>query len=111
MMKNVRGYQARLRCGVSEKWGYRHIKQRHAADWYAKSAFVGAQWESFASWCMSDSLLAPVSKWYRAKNKTLQYNTPVVMLGRRGQKHTFYAQVVVAKDSQNIITSHPRRSL
>ncbi len=47
-MKGVPGRSANLRCGPKDNWGYWHIKAKHQADWYAKSLFVDAQWESFA---------------------------------------------------------------
>lgn len=43
---------------------------------------------------MKNALAHPSRAFYRKDNDTLQYVTPIVLLGPKGQRHQFYAVVL-----------------
>jgi hypothetical protein len=104
------GSTAKLLCG-STSWGFRHIEASHMADWQAKGEYIGATWSQMAHWAMTNTLSKPCSKYYQSSNDTFQYVAPFQIRNNQGQVvHTFGARVVVARVTQNIITSYPQSS-
>jgi len=81
------------------------------ADWQAKGEYIGATWSQMAHWAMTNTLSKPCSKYYQSSNDTFQYVAPFQIRNNQGQVvHTFGARVVVARVTQNIITSYPQSS-
>jgi hypothetical protein len=97
-----------LHCG-SEKWGYRHIKDRHRSQWEYDAYLVGRDWRTHADWAIDWILKAPQSTTYRAKNDTYCYSRKLYLVRRRDGKvvGTRTPHVVVARMSKNIITAFP----
>lgn len=102
------GDAAYLRCGSDTNWGLRHIEDRHEADWGNRAAVVGAAWDDMADFCIGQTLLAPSSVTYRANNDTWRFSAPIQIRDVSGQVIArFTTAVVVADNSENIITSFP----
>lgn len=117
--KMVRGFQraagnglpagkANLKCG-SEKWGYRHIAQRHTSQWSSLAFQVGApSWQQFADFSMNQALRYPADVTYTSTNDTYTYRTEIQIRDNKGRVlYSFYSYVVVARVTKNVITAYP----
>lgn len=100
--------KAYLKCG-SDVWGYRHIQQRHQADWEAIAVYDGVNWRTAADWAIAETLLWPASATYRSSNDTYLYRRQIQLRNKSTGKvvATKYVNVVIARKTQNIITAYP----
>ncbi len=106
---DVSGARATLACGSAKYWGFRHIKAGHLSQWEAKAALLGALWMDVAHWSMTNTLSTPCSKYRQLSNDTLQYVAPFQIRDSKGRVvQTYGVRVVVARQTQNIITSYPQ---
>jgi hypothetical protein len=104
----VSGARATLACGSSE-WGFRHIKAGHLSQWEAKANLIGALWMDMAHWSIIQTLSRPCSQYRQTSNDTLQYVAPFQVRDSQGRVvQTFGVRVVVARVTQNIITTYPQ---
>ena len=101
------GARATLACGTNKNWGYRHIDAKHGDDWQRVAIKMFVPWQQFADWAFIQVLSHPSQKWHQASNDTLQYRTPVDIVGKRGSFRTYIIVMSVATKTQNIITSFP----
>ncbi|MBL7259919.1 DNRLRE domain-containing protein [Paractinoplanes lichenicola] len=105
---NFGGGISRLKCG-DRKWGYRHIKDRHLADWQYISNFVGRNWRDAADWGIWNTLWFPETSFYRADNNTWGFTCSLYLIDKKTGKtvKVMYGFVSVAHQSKNIITALP----
>jgi hypothetical protein len=83
---------------------------RHLSQWQAKTFFVGGNWRDFAAWAIRMTLANPCIKYREQSNDTLQYVAPIQIRDSKGRVvHEFGVRVVIARRSQNIITSYPQK--
>jgi hypothetical protein len=101
------GDNAYLRCG-SSRWGLRHIERRHEDDWDEYASLVGADWEDFADYAIEQTLAEPSQVRYRPSSDTWAFRAPIEIRDLSGNVIAeFVTRVVVADNSENIITAFP----
>lgn len=102
---------ATLLCG-NDRFGYRHVKLRHAADWEALGFSVGDNWRGIADFAISQTLAVPQPGYprYNAKNDTWTYKAPLQIKDSEGQTRVTYWPIIsaAARDGR-IITAFPSR--
>lgn len=96
---------ADLRCGNSG-WGWRHITSRHAGDYGRVASIMGKSWESYAKWCLGQTLGVPSSAYYEANNSTYVYLTPIQIWNNGRLYKTYTNRVVVSRGDYRIITEY-----
>ncbi|MGW3473534.1 hypothetical protein ACWDKQ_34945 [Saccharopolyspora sp. NPDC000995] len=105
------GGASNLLCGTAG-FGYRHIKDRHMADWQNLAARVGSDWRSFADFAIAEILKVPEPGFpvYNKNNDTWTYRAPVQIRDSHGNVVDTYRPIVsVASGDQKIITAFPAR--
>jgi hypothetical protein len=101
------GNDAYLRCG-SSRWGLRHIERDHESDWDEWASLTGISWEDFADQSIENTLAEPSQVFYRPSNDTWAFRAPVQIRDLFGDViGEFITRVVVADNSENIITAYP----
>jgi hypothetical protein len=101
------GDDAYLRCG-SSGWGLRHIERDHESDWYEYAVLVAADWEDIADYAIEQTLANPSSVRYRPSTDTWRFRGPIEIRNLFGEVVAeFVTRVVVADNSENIITAFP----
>jgi hypothetical protein len=104
----IAGGTANLACG-SASWGYRHILQRHLAEWQSNAAIAGNNWRDLADLAISAALIDPDVTAYSQRNDTFCYSRLIYLADNRtgkvvGEKTP---NVIVASRTKNIITAYP----
>ncbi len=100
-----------LLCG-NDGNGFRHIENRHGADWSAVAFYAGDNWRDLADFAILQTLTAPQPGYpaYNAKNETWTYKTPLQIKDAQGNVRTTYWPIVsVAARDGRIVTSFPTR--
>ncbi|MGH3426008.1 MAG: hypothetical protein ACRDQZ_00275, partial [Mycobacteriales bacterium] len=98
--------KSRLRCG-SKKWGYNHIKVRHINEWQKDAEAVHKNWRDQADWTIAAVLRDPEKITYRKSKDTFCFSRKVYLEYNGKVVGTRQPNVIVAHDSQNIITAWP----
>ncbi|MGH1547992.1 hypothetical protein ACRAWB_01955 [Leifsonia poae] len=99
---------ADLRCGVAGPtgWGWRHITSGHAGDYGRIASLMGKSWDSYAKWCLGQTLGVPSSAAYQAGNSTYVYHTPIQIWKSGRLYKTYTNHVSVSKGDFRIITEY-----
>ncbi|MEV8214639.1 hypothetical protein [Leifsonia sp. NPDC077715] len=99
---------ADLRCGVAGPagWGWRHITSGHAGDYGRISSLMGKSWDSYAKWCLGQTLGVPSSAAYQASNNTYVYYTLIQIWSNGRLYKTYTNHVSVSKGDFRIITEY-----
>lgn len=64
---------ATLRCG-NDRWGFRHIRDRHYDDYQAKANLIGRNWRDFFDWSTRWALKDPDRITWQPNPKTWCYD-------------------------------------
>lgn len=104
----LRGGKSDLHCGT-ERWGYRHILERHLDEWQTMAALAQENWRDTADYSIKWALRDPDRVTYRSARKTFCFQRSILLVDERnghvaGQRDV---SVVVARESKNIITALP----
>lgn len=103
------GGTIRLFCGTSTTSGFKHIRDRHQADWAAKLTKygLGGTWDDFMDFATRQSLAAPSRAVDQGYGKSC-YTTPVQIRRADGViAETFYPRVIISRNNTLVITSIP----
>lgn len=95
-------------CG-NEKYGYRHISQKHSKQWSAKMGGRGGTWDGYMSFSVDAALNSPLYSRMQNQN-TRCYVTPIIVYSKSGQKSTFYPRVAASTSGRGVITAFPTSS-
>lgn len=98
-----------LRCGSEEKFGYRHIKDKHMQDWENLANRVNGNWRSFVSFAIQPSLESPVKACHGSRNDILYYGMIELrnsngLIGKR-----YYPRIAVGNATNDIVTAFPQK--
>jgi hypothetical protein len=94
-----------LRCGNSS-WGWRHIAEGHKGDRCKIGAPSGKSWDTFAKWCIGQTLGSPSSATYQKSNATYPYQAPVQIWNNGTLQQTYQNRVSVRTSDWVIVTSY-----
>jgi hypothetical protein len=97
---------ADLRCGTASGWGWRHITAGHAGDYGRIASLMGKSWDSYAKWCLGQTLGVPSSAAYQAGNSTYLYNTAIQIWSNGPLYKTYTNHVSVSRGDYRIITEY-----
>lgn len=97
---------ADLRCGTATGWGWRHITSGHSGDYGRIASLMGKSWDSYAKWCLGQTLGVPSSAAYQASNSTYVYHTPIQIWKSGRLYKTYTNHVSVSKGDYRIITEY-----
>ena len=102
------GGTSALVCGDSS-YGYRHIKDRHLAEWERDAAVVRSNWRDHADFAIATTLSDPDRTSYRTRNDTFCFQRLIYLVDRSTgrQVGTRTILVSVASGFKNVITAHP----
>jgi hypothetical protein len=100
---------AELRCGNSS-WGWRHITTGHKADYGKISAPSGKSWDTFAKWCVGQTLGSPSSATKQSSNNTYLYTAPIQIWNNGALQKTHQNRVSVRTSDWVIVTSYISRT-
>lgn len=101
---------AKLECGTTSGYGWRHIANGHGQDWQnilTKYKIAGT-WSDFAKWNIGNTVGAPASAPYNSANNSYTYQSPLQIKNSKGQVvRTYTVKVPVGKTTERIITAFP----
>lgn len=103
------GGTIRLLCGTSAGSGYKHIRDRHQADWTRKLTKYGlpGAWDDFMDFATRQSLASPSRATDQGLSKSC-YTTPIQILNRNGTvAETFFSRIIISRNNTLVITSFP----
>ncbi len=115
--KRVNTYQrrnpsgvAKLECGSTNGYGWRHIASGKAQDWQniLDKWKIESTWADFAKWNISNTVGAPASAPYNSTNDTYTYQAPLQIKDANGKVvRTYTVKVPVGAKTERIITAFP----
>ncbi|MGH3520677.1 MAG: hypothetical protein ACRDQ7_25550, partial [Haloechinothrix sp.] len=96
--------EAYLRCG-NDKWGYRHIANRHGQDWQNVATMIGSNWRDLCDFAIAETLKVPGSVTYNQDDNTWLYIAPLEIKNSRGEVIRRYQAKVAIGNGKNILTA------
>ena len=102
---------ATLRCG-NASYGFRHIRDKHTADWSGKAAPAQEPWRDLAGWATATTLTSPDKIIYDAKRESWCYSRWIGLYNKRNGQlvSSMIVKTILGKTGQRIITSYPSGS-
>ncbi|WP_431220404.1 hypothetical protein [Leifsonia xyli] len=100
---------ADLRCGYEsggDGWGWRHIVAGHAGDYNRIASLMGRSWDSYAKWCLGQTLGVPASATYQTQRQTYLYKAPIQVWSNGRLYKTYTNQVAVSRGDFRVITEY-----
>jgi hypothetical protein len=96
-----------LRCG-DDKFGYRHIADKHGQQWADLAVYTGGPWQSLADFAITQTLTVPQPGYprFNAGKNTWSYKSPLQIKDSQGQvRVTYWVIVGVAAQDGKVLTS------
>ena len=88
----------------------RHIAEGHKGDYSKIGAPSGKSWDTFAKWCIGQTLGSPSSTTYQKSNATYLYQAPVQIWNNGTLQKTYQNRVSVRTSDRVIVTSYISRA-
>ena len=95
-----------LQCG-NDKYGYRHIADKHGQEWSDLAVLTGGPWQSLADFAITQTLTVPQPGYpqYDAGRNTWTYKSPLQIKDRDGQaRATYWVVIGVAAQDGKVLT-------
>lgn len=67
---------------------------------------MGKSWDSYAKWCLGQTLGSPSSASYQSGNSTYLYNTPIQIWNNGRLYKTYINHVSVSRGDYRVITEY-----
>jgi hypothetical protein len=95
-----------LLCG-NDRYGYRHIADKHGQEWADLAVLTGGPWQSLADFAITQTLTVPQPGYpqYNPGANTWTYKSPLQIKDQEGQvRATYWVVVGVAAQDGKVLT-------